>query len=687
MEADRSLSSPPLRFGVFELDTSTGELRKQGFRVRLRGQPVEILRLLLEKNGAVVTRQEMRDRLWPDNVHVDFDRSVNKAFVKLREALGDDASSPRFIETLPRVGYRFIAPVEAVAPASPVPRPIAGPPPKARTAMRAWLLGAAVVVAAAAVVLVRSFAPAAPRVVATVPLTHSADVKWGPLLASPTALYFDRQKAGEQAMRLPISGGEATVVETPFPWSELFGISPDGVDLLVGEVPADPRSAPGYALWIVPGAGGSARRVGDVRADAATWSPDGQRIFFVRGPVIAAVSRDGTGRREILKTTGELDLPHVSPDGRTIRFDRATKDGAHIWEVGVDGTGLRRAFPAISGTNGECCGTWTRDGRAFVFQASGGGRSNLWIAIGRRPPAPLTAGPMNLELPAAGAAGSRIFAIGVQAQGELVRWDAATRRFEPFLDGISAEGVSFSADGAWVAYTSYPEGILYRSRSDGSERISLTSLPLRAMLPQLSPDGRRVAFVGWLPRREPEVFVVDSDGGAPARLLPGEQKALLPAWSPDGRSLAFSGSLHDPAGVRILDVATGKVRLLPGSAAYAGPVWSRDGSFLLAAALSPSRIVRYDFAKVSWSEVTRRPFNYFSLSRDGKFVYFDTRWELDPAVYRVPSAGGPVERVADLKGIRRAAGFAGMWFDLAPDDSPLVLRDTSSRQIYAIDWK
>ena len=101
------------RFGVFELDLSVGELRKSGVKLRLQGQPFQVLALLLERAGDVVTREELQQKLWPSDTFVDFDHSLNTAINKVREALGDSASSPRYVETLARRGYRFIAPVQA----------------------------------------------------------------------------------------------------------------------------------------------------------------------------------------------------------------------------------------------------------------------------------------------------------------------------------------------------------------------------------------------------------------------------------------------------------------------------------------------------------------------------------------------------------------------------------------------
>jgi cholera toxin transcriptional activator len=109
------------RFGVFELDLSAGELRKSGVKLRLQDQPFQVLTLLLERAGEVVTREELQQKLWPSDTFVDFDHSLNTAINKVREALGDSASSPRYVETLARRGYRFIYPLQPETPAEPTP--------------------------------------------------------------------------------------------------------------------------------------------------------------------------------------------------------------------------------------------------------------------------------------------------------------------------------------------------------------------------------------------------------------------------------------------------------------------------------------------------------------------------------------------------------------------------------------
>src|SRR5262245_59880515 len=126
--AGPSVSRESIRFGLFEFDPQSGELRKQGIRIRLQGQPVEILSMLLARPGELVTREELQKKLWPADTFVDFDRSLNAAMKRLRSALGDSAETPRFIETLARRGYRFLAPVNG-QPVAPVEAPVALPPP------------------------------------------------------------------------------------------------------------------------------------------------------------------------------------------------------------------------------------------------------------------------------------------------------------------------------------------------------------------------------------------------------------------------------------------------------------------------------------------------------------------------------------------------------------------------------
>jgi len=136
-----------IRFGVFEVDPRSGELRKKGFRVKLQDQPLQILLAVLEKPGDVVTREELRAKLWPADTFVDFEHGLNATVKRLRDALGDTAENPRYIETLPRRGYRFIA---TTVPDAIEPEQIQSPPRR-----RIWLLACAALTVIAAVLFVQ----------------------------------------------------------------------------------------------------------------------------------------------------------------------------------------------------------------------------------------------------------------------------------------------------------------------------------------------------------------------------------------------------------------------------------------------------------------------------------------------------------------------------------------------------
>src|SRR5664279_4719829 len=141
MAAKAVRTATDIRFGPFEVDLQAGELRKGGLKLKLSGQPFQVLTILLERPGEVVTREELQKRLWPDTF-VDVDHNLNTAINKIREVLGDSAESPRYVETLPRRGYRFIAPVD-IGVAQPAPIPELAPPSKPKTWRKPWVYGAA----------------------------------------------------------------------------------------------------------------------------------------------------------------------------------------------------------------------------------------------------------------------------------------------------------------------------------------------------------------------------------------------------------------------------------------------------------------------------------------------------------------------------------------------------------------
>jgi Tol biopolymer transport system component len=351
-------------------------------------------------------------------------------------------------------------------------------------------------------------------------------------------------------------------------------------------------------------------------------------------------------------------------------------------------------------TPSECCGNWTPDGKYFLFQSARNGANNVWAIPEKRGPfrkttglpVVLTAGPMNFLAPVPSKDGKKLFVIGEQARGELVRYDSKIRQFVPYLAGISAESVTFSRDGLWVAYVAYPEGTLWRSTLDGSGRLQLTFAPMRAFQPKWSPDGKRIAFMATPPGKRWQVYVVSVDGGNPQQMTTDERNHGDPDWSPDGNSLMFGGlpfrENDNASAIYILDLKTHKVSTVPGSEGFFSPRWSPDGQYVAAQTNDVQKLVCFDFKSKKWNDWAKMSnFGYQNWSRDGKSFYFDGTVEGEPALYRLRVTYHKLDRLASLKDLGRLAGTFGSWTGLAPDDSPLALRDIGTQEIYALDWE
>ena len=349
-----------------------------------------------------------------------------------------------------------------------------------------------------------------------------------------------------------------------------------------------------------------------------------------------------------------------------------------------------------------CCGRWTPDGRFFIFQNRTDGRLDLWALpeANRFPwrkrddkPIQLTAGPLSFQNPLLSTDGKKIFAIGESDRAELIRYDSRSNHFVPYFSGISAEGLAFSRDGQWVTYTSYPDGTLWRSKLDGSERLQLTFPPLRVLLPRWSPDGKQIAFNARLHDGPFNIYLISSEGGQAQRILPSEQTQEDANWSPDGSSLVFGSDadVRNKEPIQAIDLRSKRVSVLPGSSGLFSPRWSPDGRFIAAMTKDTAfKLMLFDFSSRKWTEVFGSQMTYPSWSHDGKYIYFQS-WH-DPVkhsgerIVKLRLSDGKAENVGDIKGVGRlTTGTIVAWFGLAPDDSPLFARDISTSEIFALD--
>jgi serine/threonine protein kinase len=546
-----------------------------------------------------------------------------------------------------------------------------------------------------------------PKILRYIQLTNDGQQKlYGPIIPTILAtdgsrLYFNRSLGGPSSLaQVSVTGGETAVVPTPFENLRVYDISPNHSELLVGSI-----SGAEWPLWVLPVLGGSARRLGDVQALGGTWSPDRQKILYAAGRDLYLAKSDGTEPRKLVTAGGFPYHPRWSPDGTKLRFSifNTETNLSSLWEVSADGNNLHSLLPGWNNPPAECCGNWTPDGKYFVFQSHREGMTNIWAirekgGLFRKhsgEPVQLTGGAISAYAPVPSIDGKKLFVVGAQRRGELVRYDAKFGQFVPYLSGISAEHLSFSRDGQWVAYLAYPEANLWRSKVDGSRRLQLTFPPMQAILPHWSPDGKRIAFVGRTAGKPWKVYTVLAEGGNPQQLLPGEREEHDPDWSPNGDSLVFgrdpsteAGRGFGPVAIHRLDLKTRKVSTLPDSEGLSAPVCSPDGRYVAAVGEGARKLLLFDFTTQEWVELAKSPMNYISWSRDGRYVYFDNPYVSDPAIFRVGINDRRVERVVSLKDFRRESGsWAGAWFGLTPDNSPLLLRSAGSQQIYALDWE
>jgi len=710
-----------VRFGLFELDLDARELRKSGVKIKLHEQPFQILATLLERPGTVVTREELQKKLWPSDTFVDFDLSLNSAVKKLRQALSDDSENPRYVETLYRRGYRFIAPVTApmtglvtsspmngaansaanqvelvpglAAPSPAMPQPVIAPSNSGRRIF-IYVVLLAVLLILAALAAYRLIPPQSPRVLGFTQITHDALYKVQ-LFSDGERLYLTEMQGDDfVASQVSASGGETSIFPVPLANVEIDGIAPNGSALVVSSFKGTFDSA---ETWLLPLPSGPPRLIPDFHCKGVSWSADGKQAVYSVGPEIYIADADLSHSRRIATAPGSVSYLRFSPDGRKLRFDlhSAANSSLSIWEINADGSGLRPLLPGWNNTPHECCGSWTPDGRYFVFESFRDQRHNVWALpersswFGRASrPIQLTNGPLDFEDPVLSKDGKRIFVVGSQSRCELTHYDGKSA-FDPYLGGGSISDLAFSPDAKWIAYVSVPDGHLWRSRIDGTDRLQLTPDGMKGGLPRWSPDGKHIAFMGTNFTSDWRVYIIHADGTGLRDLIPGAKSGYDPTWSADGKSLAmgFGSPGLNSSGIVIYDFTTGKTSPLPGAEQMFSPRWSPDGRYIAAITNDSLKLMLFDRSNQQWRQLAKMPMGYPSWSHDSQYIYFDTSLNEDPAFYRVRISDHKLERLFSLKGVRRFWGQFGQWTGLAPDDSPLLVRDIGTQEIYAIDWQ
>jgi Tol biopolymer transport system component/DNA-binding winged helix-turn-helix (wHTH) protein len=611
------------RFGPFELTPEAKELRKNGRLLRLSPQPFQVLLILLEKPGVLVTRDELGARLWGDSQStVEFDAGVNRCIRQIRTALNDNSDFPHYVETIPRQGYRFIGALEGIEPAPQenIEAPEAPSiPPKIPPSnrWRRFLIPAAIAFLALALGAkwLLSNRPQHPVDLTTTPLAVALGDQYAPAFSPDgrqVAFAWNKDRGnkfdiyvkdiGSSSPPLRLTSNEGTNYSPAW--------SPDG-NWIAFYSGSDERTG---GIWLMRPLGGPARKLQETgslvipsRRDIA-WSHDSRFLVVTRdsshdhlSQILQINAETGETKTLLTAAKGEqYQSPCVSPDGAILAFTRdlgpgtsatmllsLTSGGApHLLRAQVapheEFHGILNRFPA-----------WTPDGRYVVFSSDSGGRNHLWLA-------PVEGdGPLE-EL---GALGGGAIEPSMSLNGELAlvheeydtniwRLDLHRAVSEPGPNPVEVVSSTMlemspaiSPDGKRLAFASTQSGHMeiWTSDADGKNAAPLTSMKTSITgSPAWSPDGTRIAFDSRIEGR-PHIYVIGANGGKPERLTPAGETGVVPHWSVEGTSVYYSSDSSGQMEIWRISSSGGAPERITKQGGFAG-VPSTDGKLLYFAA-------------------------------------------------------------------------------------------------------
>jgi len=708
-------------FGPFQLDSRTGELTRDGVRVRLQPQQARLLTLVTSEPGRVYTREEIYRALWSDQSYGNFEQSLNFAVSQLRAALHDSAESSVYIETIPKLGYRFVGALQesagngagaangaiavsvagtstsnrhgngvvtveqplTAAPASPMETGLRWRVTAGLSAMLAAVLGAAW--------WYLPLQPPRTNGFAQITTTDAIDFLVKPVIDGGRVFYIERSGAHWVTRQTSLEGGDPQTVPGVPINTRIMDLSPNKATYLLGRFSS--RSS-GFSLWLMPVQGGQPVRLGDITSGEAVWHPDGKHIIFVRGHELWSVGTDAANPRRLVSLPGDANWLTWSPDGQRMRLTIGDDDGGvSLWEMLADGSNLHRMFASGSPGDRECCGEWTPDGRYFIYTATRQGVSNLWAvresgwSLRRAPRGPfrLTGWPDTITGASVSPDGKSVLFYAGRNRSQIQLLDVKANRLTP----VSAEGFSepeYSADGHWIVYVDANKGDLWKASTESSEKVQLTLPGFRATFPRWSPDGKTIAVTGSDHGTGAVVYLIPAMGGAPQPLLSGRGYSSDPDWAPDGKSLVVVHALpgHDNEEALFqVDLATKTETMVPGSTGRFFPHWSSDGRYLSAYSDQGPVVDVYNVSTRTWQTIARGgPIGFPVWSHDGSYLYYQKILDEGEPVYRYNVRTGRTEQVASFD----AELAGGIWrcalMGLAPDDALLIDTTRGNSDLY-----
>lgn len=602
--SDTQLADAMVCFDIFQVDLRAGELRMEGRKIKIQEQPFRVLFLLIERAGEVVTREELRIRLWPVDTFVDFDHGLNSAVARLREALCDSAEKPRFIETIAKRGYRFIGqlktPTAAVAGPSITPGGHAGTPLTNRIQMRIWMGAIFCLALFCGLATWALYSPSSDSQlerIEVVPLLGLLGLQATPAFSPDGTLVAFRQSDGAKSgIFAAVVGGSKSLQITTDSGDCCPTWSSDGRQLAFIRY-----SDKEVSIFTIPALGGTEHRVyrgpASMRA-GLSWSPDNNALVFSEtdpaDPTRSVISllslADSSTRAFTSPPAGWLDHePAFSPDGTQVAFVRSTIAGVSndVFVMPAAGGRAKR----LTYDNRPIMGppTWTPDSREIIFSSDRGVATGLWrVSATGSAPRPV-AGPVGeATWPSIPAKGNTLVYEQGQSKFNIWRLDLkdAKQHARPPSALISEKGdkmrPDLSPDGKKIAFESNRLGFwdIWTCDLKSNNCDQVTNLHGTAGRARWSPNGRYIAFE-FHPRERSEIYVAEVPGGLP-HLVPSIAGAdnLSPSWSRDGKWLYFASKRGaEPFQIWKMPAQGGSATRITKNGGIS-PVESPDGSFL-----------------------------------------------------------------------------------------------------------
>jgi Tol biopolymer transport system component len=583
------------------------------------------------------------------------------------------------------------------------------PHPQPKASRVRWLVSGIFAAAVLGAILWFVRSPSAtPVVISSTQITNDGTSKRS-LVTDGARLYFSEYLSGHSVlMQVSTSGGETVPVPTSLASADIYDFYPARSELLVKGAAEGTDTE--WPVGILPLPAGSLRPVGNILAHAATWAPDGQHIVYARKSSLYSCNSDGSDSHEIVTVPGVPFAPRFSPDGGRLRFTiRDTNQRtSSLWEVSADGKDLHPVLPDWNKPAQEFGGAWTRNGGYFLFESTRDHAQNVWALRegaslfhkASDQPTQLTVGPLMFSNPTPSVDGTKLFVIGQQRRFDLIGLGRLgldrKSQFSVSLPGVSAGEADILGKGEWISYIAHPALTLWRSKLDGSSRTQLTYAPMQAHMPRWSPDGTQIAFMASRLGKPWKIFVIPAEGGTPREVTAadhnqGDHNQGDPSWTAKGDAIVFAGMPWLEYGtatgpnIHIVDLKTAQVSDVPGSENLFSPRCSQDGRYLAALSADSTKLMLFDMDKKNWTQLAASQFGFENWSHDGKYLYAEDYSDNTDDFVRVNVATGKEERLLSLKDVPRGFDPWEFWVGLAPDDSPLLMRDRSTQEIYSLD--